>query len=115
LSVGTKVEIHSLLQAPELNGVRGEIVDPPPQDPGTGRWSVKIEKEGRLVALKSSNLRLVSTPSLRGAGKKVMAMQRVVQQMQNAVSEQHSKFFQVCHSTAHARAHTHKLAPKAVD
>jgi len=115
LSVGTKVEIHSLLQAPELNGVRGEIVDPPPQDPGTGRWSVKIEKEGRLVALKSSNLRLVSTPSLRGAGKKVMAMQRVVQQMQNAVSEQHSKFFQVCHSTTHARAHTHKLAPKAVD
>ena len=115
LSVGTTVEIHSLLRAPELNGVRGEIVDPPPQDPGTGRWSVKIEKEGRLVALKSSNLRLVSTPSLRGAGKKVMAMQRVVQQMQNAVSEQHSKFFQVCHSTTHARAHTHKLAPKAVD
>ena len=115
LSVGTKVEIHSLLQAPELNGVRGEIVDPPPQDPGTGRWSVKIEQEGRLLALKSSNLRLVSTPSLRGAGKKVMAMQRVVQQMQNAVSEQHSKFFQVCHSTTHARAHTHKLAPKAVD
>lgn len=67
------------------------------------------------MALKSSNLRLVSTPSLRGAGKKVMAMQRVVQQMQNAVSEQHSKFFQVCHSTAHARAHTHKLAHKAVD
>jgi hypothetical protein len=115
LSVGTTVEIHSLLRAPELNGVGGEIVDPPPQDPGTGRWSVKIEKEGRLVALKSSNLRLVSTPSLRGAGKKVMAMQRVVQQMQNAVSEQHSKFFQVCHSTTHARAHTHKLAPKAVD
>ena len=106
LSVGTTVEIHSLLRAPELNGVRGEIVDPPPQDPGTGRWSVKIEKEGRLVALKSSNLRLVSTPSLRGAGKKVMAMQRVVQQMQNAVSEQHSKFFQVCHSTTNARAHT---------
>ena len=115
LSVGTTVEIHSLLRAPELNGVRGEIVDPPPQDLGTGRWSVKIEKEGRLVALKSSNLRLVSTPSLHGAVKKVMAMQGVVRQMQNAVSEQHNKFFQVCHSTTHARAHTHKLAPKAVD
>ena len=115
LSVGTTVEIHSLLRAPELNGVRGKVVGPTSQDPGTGRWSVKIEREGRLVALKSSNLRLVSTPSLRGAGKKVMAMQRVVQQMQNAVSEQHSKFFQVCRSTTHARAHTHKLAPKAVD
>ena len=170
LSVGTKVEIHSLLRAPELNGVRGEIVGPPPQDPGTGRWSVKIEKEGptpgvltisdhphelnysqslrnhccdlcvteikkphdgyrcsdgcdfavcvkcakayikeaakRLVALKSSNLRLVSTPSLCGAGKKVMDMQGVVRQMPNAVQELHSKFFQVCHCTTHARAHT---------
>ena len=170
LSVGTTVEIHSLLRAPELNGVRGEIVGPPPQDPGTGRWSVKIEKEGptpgvltisdhphelnysqslrnhccdlcvteikkphdgyrcsdgcdfavcvkcakayikeaakRLVALKSSNLRLVFTPSLRGADKKVMDMQGVVRQMPNAVQELHSKFFQVCHSTTHARAHT---------
>ena len=113
--MGTKVEIHSLLRAPELNGVRGEIVDPPPQDPGTGRWSVKIEKEGRLVALKSSNLRLVSARSLQGAAKNVRAIKRVVRQMQNAVSEQHNKFFQVCHSTTHARAHTHKLAPKAVD
>ena len=67
LSVGTTVEIHSLLRAPELNGVRGKVVGPTSQDPGTGRWSVKIEREGRLVALKSSNLRLVSTPSLRGA------------------------------------------------
>jgi tetratricopeptide (TPR) repeat protein len=33
LSVGTTVEIHSLLRAPELNGVRGEIVGPLPQDP----------------------------------------------------------------------------------
>ena len=110
--MGTKVEIHSLLQAPELNGVRGEIVDPPPQDPGTGRWSVKIEKEGRLVALKSSNLRLVSTPSLRGAAKQVTPLQGVVRQMPNAVQELHSKFFQVCHSTTHAPAHTHNLAPQ---
>jgi hypothetical protein len=75
LSVGTMVEIHSLLRAPELNGVRGEIVGPPPQDPGIGQWSVKIEKEGRLVAFKSSNLRLVSTPSLRGAAKKIQSHQ----------------------------------------
>ena len=64
------------------------------------------EAAKRLVALKSSNLRLVSTPSLRGAGKKVMDMQGVVRQMPNAVQELHSKFFQVCHSTTHARAHT---------
>jgi hypothetical protein len=89
LSVGTQVEIHSLLRATELNGVRGEIVNPPPQDPGTGRWNVEIEKGARTVALKSSNLRLVSTqaPSPLGAGKQVMAMQRVDQQMQTAVSE----------------------------
>jgi len=89
LSVGTQVEIHSLLQATELNGVRGEIVNPPAQDPGTGRWNVEIEKGARTVALKSSNLRLVSTqaPSPLGAGKQVMAMQRVDQQMQTAVSE----------------------------
>jgi hypothetical protein len=110
--VGATVEIHSLLRAPELNGMRGEIVGPPPQDPGTGRWSVKIEKEGPLVALKSSNLRLVSTPSLRGAAKQVMVMQGVVRQMPNAVQEMHRKFFQVCHSTTHARAHTHNLAPQ---
>jgi len=106
LCLGAKVEIHSLLRSPELNGVRGEIMEAP-SAPGTlGRWSVKIETDGRLVPLKSSNLKLVSTPSLRGAAKKVMAMQGVVRQMQNAVSELHSKFFQVCHSTAHARAHT---------
>ena len=64
------------------------------------------EAAKRLVALKSSNLRLVSTPSLRGAGKKVMDMQGVVRQMPNAVQELHCKFFQVCHSTTHARAHT---------
>ena len=45
--MGTTVEIHSLLRAPELNGVHGEIVDPPPQDPGTGRWSVEIEIKRR--------------------------------------------------------------------
>jgi hypothetical protein len=118
LSVGTTVEIHSLLRAPESNGVRGEIVGPPSHDPGTGRWSVKIEKEGRLVALRSSNLRLasnlrlVSTPSLHGAAKKVMAMQGVVRQMPNAVLELHSKSFQVCHSTTHACAHTHNLTPQ---
>jgi hypothetical protein len=113
LCLGAKVEIHSLLRSPELNGVRGEIIEAPSAavlPPGTGRWSIKIETagetDGRLVALKSSNLKLVSTPSLRGAANKVMAMQGVVPQMQNAVSELHSKFFQVCHSTAHARAHT---------
>ena len=37
----------------------------------------------------------------------VMSMQGVVRQMQNAVQELHAKFFQVCHSITHARAHTH--------
>jgi hypothetical protein len=72
LSVGTTVAIHSLLRANELNGVRGEIVG---QHPETGRWRVKIEKEGRLVNLKSSNLRLVSPPSLRDAAKKIESHQ----------------------------------------
>ena len=113
LCLGAKVEIHSLLRSPEFNGVCGEIMEAPSAAvllSGTGRWSVKIETDGetdgRLVALKSSNLKLVSTPSLRGVANNVMALQGVVRQMQNAVSELHSKFFQVCLSTAHARAHT---------
>ena len=37
-----------------MNGARGEIVEP--QDP---RWVVKLEEEGRVVALKPSNLRCI--------------------------------------------------------
>jgi len=57
LSVGAKVEIHSLLRAPDLNGAKGEIVEP--QDPATGRWVVKIEEAVRVVKLKPSNLRCI--------------------------------------------------------
>ena len=39
LAVGDLVEIHSLRGAPELNGLRGQIVMP--KDPETGRWRVK--------------------------------------------------------------------------
>ena len=95
--MGAKVEIHSLLRSPELNAVRGEIIGAPSAavlPPGTGRWSIKIETagetDGRLVALKSSNLKLVSTPSLRGAAKKVMAMQEVVREL-DPVGDSHEK------------------------
>ena len=54
LSCGADVEIHSLEQKPELNGVRGKVVEP--QDPGSGRWGVKIDSDGRVLALKPANL-----------------------------------------------------------
>ena len=54
LSCGADVEIHSLQQKPELNGVRGKVVEP--QDPGSGRWGVKIDSDGRVLALKPANL-----------------------------------------------------------
>ena len=72
LELGAQVEIHSLERSPELNGMRGEIVEA--QDPVTERWKVKMEhQDGRVVALKPGNLRCTSG---------------------NAVSNLHSKFFQ---------------------
>ena len=71
-----------------------------------GKKTLEEPSDEQKSAVLALNTKLVSTPSLRGVAKKVMAMQGVVRQMQNAVSELHSKFFQVCHSTAHARAHT---------
>ena len=57
LRCGADVEIHSLQQKPELNGVRGKVVEP--QDPGSGRWGVKIDSDGRVLALKPANLVLI--------------------------------------------------------
>jgi len=74
ISCGADVEIHSLEQEPELNGVRGKVVEP--QDPVSGRWGVKIvtsdfptldvckneanekakKHKGRVLALKPANL-----------------------------------------------------------
>ena len=54
---GADVEIHSPQQKPELNGVRGKVVEP--QDPGSGRWGVKIDSDGRVLALKPANLVLI--------------------------------------------------------
>ena len=51
---GADVEMHSLVRLPELNGVRGQVVEP--QDPGTGRCRVKIDSDGRVLALKPANL-----------------------------------------------------------
>ena len=47
---GADVEMHS----PELNGGRGKVVEP--QDPDTGRCGVKIDSDGRVLALKPANL-----------------------------------------------------------
>jgi hypothetical protein len=54
---GADVEIHSLVRSPEVNGVHGKVVEP--QDPGGGRWGVKIDSDGRVLALKPSNLVLI--------------------------------------------------------
>ena len=57
LEVGAAVEIHSLHKSPELNGVRGEVVES--EDLSTGRCQVKTAT-GRILALKPVNLRLLS-------------------------------------------------------
>ena len=51
-----------------------------PSAPGTlGRWSVKIETDGRLVALKSSNLRFqTKAPSVANSGCESPVVLRVV-------------------------------------
>ena len=51
---GADVEMHSLVRSPELNGGRGKVVES--QDPGTGRCGVKIDSDGRVLALKPANL-----------------------------------------------------------
>jgi len=54
LSIGDRVQLHSLLGSPELNGVCGKIVKP--RDPSTGRVGVGIESDGRILALQPSNV-----------------------------------------------------------
>ena len=54
LSIGDRVQLHSLLRSPELNGVFGKIVKP--QDLSTGRVEVEIENNGRALALLPGNL-----------------------------------------------------------
>ena len=49
LSIGDRVQFHSLLRSPELNGVVGKIVKP--QDTSTGRVEVEIEHSRRALAL----------------------------------------------------------------
>jgi hypothetical protein len=46
MAYGADVEIQSLVRLPELNGMRGKVVEP--QDPGSGRWGVKVS-DGRRV------------------------------------------------------------------
>ena len=47
LSIGDRVQLHSLLRSPELNGICGKILKP--EDPSTGRVDVEIENNGSLV------------------------------------------------------------------
>ena len=54
LSIGDRVQLHSLLRSPELNGICGKIVKP--EDPSTGRVDVEIENNGRVLALAPGNL-----------------------------------------------------------
>ena len=54
LSIGHRVQLHSLLRSPELNSVCGKIVKP--QDPSTGRVGVEIENSGRGLALQPGNV-----------------------------------------------------------
>ena len=54
LSIGDRVQLHSLLRSPELNGVCGKIVKS--QDSSTGRVDVEIENNGRVLALPPGNL-----------------------------------------------------------
>ena len=54
LSIGDRVQLHSLLRSPELNGVCGKILKP--EDPSTGRVDVEIENNGRVLALRPGNL-----------------------------------------------------------
>ena len=52
---GARVKVHSLVRAPEHNGVQGRTGA---FDASTGRWSVLIEPDGRGLALKPANLTL---------------------------------------------------------
>ena len=48
-----RVRVHSLLRAPEHNGAEGEVVD---FDPRSGRWRVRLQPDGRELALRAGNL-----------------------------------------------------------
>ena len=56
LGEGARVKVHSLVRAPEHNGVQGRTGA---FDARTGRWSVLIEPDGRGLALKPAHLTLL--------------------------------------------------------
>ena len=58
-SVGARVKLHSLQQKPEHNGVEGEVLE---FDASAGRWKVQLRPDGLVLALKASNL-AVLTPA----------------------------------------------------
>ena len=61
LSVGARVQLHSLLRAPEHNGAEGEVVE---FDASTGRWRVRLAgPDGRELALRASNLAVLMPAS----------------------------------------------------
>ena len=56
LGEGARVKVHSLVRAPEHNGVQGRTGA---FDARTGRWSVLIDPDGRGLALKPAHLTLL--------------------------------------------------------
>jgi hypothetical protein len=64
LFVGARVQLHSLLRAPELNGVQGGVVE---FNARTGRWRVKTDPDGVIKALQAYNLTVLAagTPAHR--------------------------------------------------
>ena len=66
--VGARVRIHSLQWAPELNGVEGEVLDSHGLEMPGGRWHVKTEPNGRVVAVETSHLTLIAVGGGGGGG-----------------------------------------------
>ena len=63
--VGARVRIHSLQRVPELNGVEGEVLD---FHGLAGRWRVKTEPNGRVVAVEAFHLTVMAVGVGGGGG-----------------------------------------------
>jgi len=55
--VGCRVELHSLLTKPKMNGKLGEVVAAAPVD---GRWAVLVDGTAKPIALKPENLKFLT-------------------------------------------------------
>ena len=57
IEMGCRVEVHSLLMKPTMNGKLGEVVAAAPDD---GRWAVLVDGAAKPIALKPENLKALS-------------------------------------------------------